>query len=896
MKILAGQRFLLEISSGFARVESGQAEVYLKTCGGQGGQQEFLFVCEAGQAVFPVDEEYHEDIAIVIYALTDIELILFPQEGLPAELLAELMCEWFAVLAKHPQLSYMRDLGDDVIEQWSEGAAIPKDVRDYDFLWKYFWQNQVIFSTLSYMRFARRREILRLQDLRSERYKKRLADNVVENLIGEMPVVYADGADEKDKSTEAMFIVRRVARFLSLPAEELIIPEGMKKRMPRNAILHRILHNMGIAFRKAKLEKGWQNCDCGPMIGFWGAKKELCALLPQASDAYKVITFRQAEERLVTQEMAEQVDENVYVCYAGFPSRSLQIRDLLKFMYRSAWRKDYQTILLASFFGSLLPLLLPIITETIFSDIIPINDREDLVTVTQVMMIAGFTTATLSLMRSIAVIRIGSHSDMAAEAALWHRLLSLPVAFFRKYQAGEMLSRMRSLEYVKQFMTGQYVGGILDIVFSVWSLLLMCYYSVKLTIAAIIIWLVYLIITGIIYRPLLRYNRNLTEASNRNSGQVQQIFNALAKFREHGAEAQAYHLWSKTFGEEWKWTLKIREQGNWNAIVSAVQPLVLMFFLYYLVMYQLTETVNGVTLPVIDYPTFIAFSAAYGMFNAALISVIPSVTQILAAKPHFENLRPILEAVPEWNEYKAEADVLTGKIDVRHLSFSYIPGHKVLDDITFAIPAGASVAIVGASGSGKSTLLRLLLGFEMPDHGAIYYDGQDLSGLSISSVRSQMGVVLQDGKLMAGDIFSNIVGVSSLTMEDAWAAARAAGVEQDIKDMPMGMMTMISEGSGNISGGQRQRILIARAIAARPPIILFDEATSALDNRSQSIVMESLSRLKATRIIVAHRLSTIKNVDRILVLEGGGIVESGNFEELMEKNGFFARLVRRQTS
>ncbi len=894
MKLRAGQRFLLASSMEYVRVESGQAEIYLTNRSQGAFRQEFLFTRGPGQAVFPLDLKYYRALGISIYPVTETELTIFPREGLPPEDTAALMNGWFLVLSQLPRIAHMKNLGDDLLHQWAAGAAIQGEAGDYGSLWQQFEENQETFGALSAIEFAKRGEDYRGQALRSERYKKRLADDVVENLLGERDFLHAEGAGEQDDSLEAVFIVRRVASYFSLSAEEVVLPQGITKRMSRTAILYRVLHNTGLAFRRLKLEKGWEKKDCGPMIGYLGPKKELCALLPCGENAYEIITYGKPQGQSVTEETAALLDENAYACYAGFPAKSLRIRDLLKFMFRRAWRKDYRTILAASFLGSLLPLLLPIITETIFSDIIPVNDREVLVTVTQVMMIAGFTTATLSLMRSMAVIRIGIHSDMAAEAALWHRLLSLPVGFFRKFQAGELLSRMRSLEYVKQFMTGQYIGSVLDIVFSVWSLLLMCYYSVKLTIAALIIWAVYLLVTAFIYRPLLYYNRKQTEAANRNSGQVQQIFNALAKFREHGAESQAYYLWSKTFGEEWKWSLKLRQQGNWNSVISAVQPLVLMFFLYYLVMYQLTENVNGVLRPAISSPTFIAFSAAYGMFNAALLSVIPSLAKLLAARPHFENLRPILEAVPEWNEYKADADVLSGQVEVRHLSFSYVPGKRVLDDISFTIPAGASVALVGASGSGKSTLLRLLLGFEMPEQGAIFYDGQDLSGLSITSVRSQMGVVLQEGQLMTGDIFSNIAGVSSLTMEGAWAAARAAGVEEDIRAMPMGMMTMISEGSGNISGGQRQRLLIARAIASRPPIMLFDEATSALDNRAQAIVMDSLSRLQATRIIVAHRLSTVRNVDRILVLDKGSIVERGTFSELMEKNGVFARLVRRQ--
>ena len=273
------------------------------------------------------------------------------------------------------------------------------------------------------------------------------------------------------------------------------------------------------------------------------------------------------------------------------------------------------------------------------------------------------------------------------------------------------------------------------------------------------------------------------------------------------------------------------------------------------------------------------------------------MAQVFKLRPSIENLQPILDEVPEVADDKMDAEMLTGSITVEHLSFSYGENMPdVLRDLNLKINAGENVAIVGKSGCGKSTFIRLLLGFETPKSGAIYYDNQDLSELNLSSVRSQMGVVLQNGQLMSGDIFTNIVGTTALTMEDAWTAAESAGIADDIKKMPMGMQTVISEGSSNISGGQRQRILIARALAAKPSILVFDEATSALDNRTQAIVTESLNKLQTTRIVIAHRLSTIRECDRIIVFDKGQIAESGTFDELVSQNGIFADLAKRQTA
>ncbi len=292
---------------------------------------------------------------------------------------------------------------------------------------------------------------------------------------------------------------------------------------------------------------------------------------------------------------------------------------------------------------------------------------------------------------------------------------------------------------------------------------------------------------------------------------------------------------------------------------------------------------------------FLAFSAAFGQVQAAALTLTSLISGVLAMVPLYERLSPILRERPEIDGSKLEAGELSGDVELAHVSFRYHDdGPLVLTDVSFRARPGELVALVGPSGSGKSTCLRLLLGFERPRSGSIYFDGQDLASLDLKSVRRQIGVVLQNSRPMAGDIYRNIVGTTDLGVDVAWEAAHMAGLAEDIEVMPMGMHTVISEGGGTFSGGQVQRLMIARAIANRPRMLMFDEATSALDNRNQQTVAESLERLKATRLIVAHRLSTIENADRIYVLDGGRIVEEGTYAELVAKKGLFARLAERQ--
>ena len=298
----------------------------------------------------------------------------------------------------------------------------------------------------------------------------------------------------------------------------------------------------------------------------------------------------------------------------------------------------------------------------------------------------------------------------------------------------------------------------------------------------------------------------------------------------------------------------------------------------------------------VSYENYVAFTAAYGYVTGAFMQMSSIALMVAGIRPTFEMVKPILDQEPETTSGKQTVTRLSGSIEMSHVSFRYADSMPdILDNLSIKIKAGEYIAIVGETGCGKSTLVRILLGFEKPRKGAVYYDGKDIGGLDLRSLRRHIGVVMQNGKLMMGSIFENItISAPWLTLEDAWEAAEAAGLAQDIREMPMGMQTIISEGQGGISGGQKQRMLIARAIAPKPKILIFDEATSALDNLTQKKVTQALDSYKCTRLVIAHRLSTIQACDRILVLRGGRITEDGTYEELIAEHGFFAELVERQ--
>ena len=398
----------------------------------------------------------------------------------------------------------------------------------------------------------------------------------------------------------------------------------------------------------------------------------------------------------------------------------------------------------------------------------------------------------------------------------------------------------------------------------------------------ILVTVVFSVVTSLVQMKL---SMRQMEISGKEDGMTYALITGIQKIKLAGAEKRAFARWGNLYAENAKLTYGPPTFIKLNSVISLAISLVGT-----IVMYSMAVK-SGIS--VADY---YAFNTAYGMVSGAFMALAGIALTVSQIKPILNMVKPFFDAVPEVSDGKQVITRLSGGIELNNVSFRYSENMPlVVDDMSLKIRPGQYVAIVGKTGCGKSTLMRLLLGFEHPQKGAIYYDGRDLERIDLRSLRRRIGVVMQNGKLFQGDIYSNIViSAPWLSQDEAWEAAELAGIADDIRKMPMGMNTIISEGSGGISGGQRQRLMIARAIAPKPKILMFDEATSALDNITQKKISESLGSLKCTRIVIAHRLSTIKQCDRIIVLDRGKIIEDGKYDELIEKNGFFAELVARQ--
>ncbi|MCH9648180.1 MAG: NHLP bacteriocin export ABC transporter permease/ATPase subunit [Deltaproteobacteria bacterium] len=650
----------------------------------------------------------------------------------------------------------------------------------------------------------------------------------------------------------------------------------------------------GARLRGVALRDDWWRRDQGPILGRWETNKAPVALLPSGPRSYELVDLAARQRTAVDEAVAERISPFGHVLYRPFDEGPQAVRSLLRFGLRGlGW--DAAMLVLMGLLLGVLAALTPIFTGKVFDAAIPEAEKNLLVQFAFALGVAAVASAAFKITQSIAVLRIEGKMDYSIQAAVWDRLLNLPSTFFRQYSAGDLADRAAGINAIRRLVASAGVSAALGAMSSVFYVLLLFWYSARLAGTALGLTVALLAFTFLAGLLQLRYQRQEFEQRGKLTGLVLQLITGVSRLRVSGAEDHAFRVWAQKFAEQRRLSFVVGRIQNALTVVSSGFPVISNLAIFGVLASMMIEaSARGLPSP-LSTGEFIAFSASYGLFLAAMQSLTEAALNLVRAVPIYERLEPILVAEAEIDESKAYPGQLAGEIELSHVHFRYQEdGPWIIRDISLTIQPGEFVAFVGASGSGKSTLMRLMLGFETPEKGSIYYDGQDLKGLDLREVRQQLGVVLQESRVLPADIYRNIIGTSTRGVDEAWEAARMAGLERDIKEMPMGLHTYVSEGGGGLSGGQRQRLLIARALVNRPRIIFMDEATSALDNATQNIVTESLGRLHASRVVIAHRLSTIIHADRICYLEGGVIRESGTYEELMREDGKFAELAKRQ--
>ncbi|MBR4459518.1 MAG: NHLP bacteriocin export ABC transporter permease/ATPase subunit [Clostridia bacterium] len=645
------------------------------------------------------------------------------------------------------------------------------------------------------------------------------------------------------------------------------------------------LRPLGLMTREVHLESGWWHDAYGPMLGCLRESGATVALLPGHLFGYYYRDPATGKRVRVSRRNAGLFAREALCFYRPLPMRKLGVRDLLLHMKNSISHGDLLLIILATLTVTVIGMVEPAVYNVATGSVLRSRSANLLLGIAAFLIGSAVAAELVGMVRSLLFERISTKTSMGVEASVMMRLLSLPVSFFRKFSSGELSSRADAV--------GSLCGMLLNSILSVGleSLLSLIYVSQIFAFAPGLVWPALLIVLATVTLSIsvslvqIGVSRKKMKLEAEENGMSYAVMGAIQKIRLSGSEKRVFARWGRLYSRAAQLEYNPPAFLKLGSVMTTAISLTGTVIIYWI----------AIRTGVSDHQ-YIAFSAAYGRVMTAFTALAGIATSIATVKPVLEMAEPILSAEPEVSAEKEAVSQLSGNIEMSHVSFRYDEGSPyILHDLSLRIRAGEYVAIVGRTGCGKSTLVRLLLGFEKPERGAIFYDRHDLNSVDPRSLRRQIGVVIQNGDLFQGDIFSNItISAPQLTLDEAWAAAEVAGVAQDIREMPMGMQTIISEGQGGISGGQKQRLMIARAVAPKPKILILDEATSALDNKTQKQVSDALDALQCTRLVIAHRLSTIRNCDRILVMDQGAIIEEGTYDELIARKGYFADLVARQ--
>jgi NHLM bacteriocin system ABC transporter ATP-binding protein len=843
------------------------------------GARRHLFTVTSRDLIFgsPISKEGH----LALLAVTLEETELFCVEAHNIEQVAhasgknkvELISGWIQKLN-----ASLDGSGNLKVPDFDNSAGIPGSIAQ---LHSEFFRQMVLLEQRDKQRLA-----MKLKE------REHLHENAAREALDELGHVIQPDFPSLESKYHNPFIEAAQA-VCKAAGIEISLPLDIGENTDPENIIREIERCGHIRTRRVALSGKWWRSDCGPMLAYKLSENQPIALLPKGPRRYMFFDPATEKHIRVNRSTALSLHPFAYIFYRPLPDRQIKPLDVLNVGLKGTIR-DAAMILVAALAATFLGMFTPVATSVLIDSAIPDSNYLLLMQLGAGLIAAAFGKTFFDLSQGFATTRIGTMSVAAIEAAIWDRVLKLRPSFVRQYSTGDLFSRAMAIGMIHRRLSATTLRTIFSSFVSVLNLALMFYYSTQLALIGIAAAIVTILVTLATGRSMLRKLQPLQQMEGKILGLTVQLINGISKLRVSGSERFAFAHWGKRYSEQQKLVLSVQKLQDHVGALNATVPTLASSWIFLVAgsLFIGSDTTIGGGL---STGIFLAFNVAFGAFIGGMSTLSDTAVETLDDLNLWRRAKPILSAEPESNSSKSDPGIIAGRIAMEYVTFRYRDsGPLTIEDVCFHAQPGEFIAFVGPSGSGKSTLFRLLLGFELPQSGTIYYDGQDLNGLDPFALRRQLGVVLQNSNLLSGSIIENIAAGTVVTLDQAWEAVQKAGIAEDIAALPMGMHTFISEGATNISVGQRQRLLIARALVFNPRILLFDEATSALDNRAQAIVSESLEQLHVTRLVIAHRLSTVRNADRIYVIEQGRVAQNGTFAELASQDGLFARMMSRQ--
>ena len=717
-------------------------------------------------------------------------------------------------------------------------------------------------------------EQIRLRKQNDDKVFEDRLREAAENVLGRrsMPV-----SDDRELAGS---VLEKILRYYHMPYPE--IPDdvnGLEEQMEY------VLHPQGMMYRKVALKKGWHRDAVGAFLGFRREDGSPVALIPAGLVGYRCYDIAAGTSYRITSRTESRLAEDAFCFYRPFPRTRLSIPALIRYILSSLRVGDIVLIAAVSLVAVLVGFLIPRLTNILYGDVLENKATSVLAAIAVFMICASTAKLIITTARDLISNRVELRIRQNVESSAMMRVLSLPPDFFHDFSSGELSSRLQSVNTLCATLVNSFLSTGLTSLMSLLYITQIFEYAPVLLIPSLVIILLTVAVNILtMFLETSRQKKVLAQEA-KTTGLAFALVSGIQKIRLAGAEKRTFARWAGQYNRSAKLLydppLLLKASGTISLGISLGGTIALY-----------AVALSGA----VTMKDYMSFNAAYGMVMGAFGSLASIATVAARIKPVLDLARPLLSALPETAGERRTVTELRGAVEMDNVTFRYTEGGpKIIDNMSLQISPGEYVAVVGPSGCGKTTLIRLLLGFERPETGSIFYDRKNIDQLDLPSLRRRIGTVLQDGGLFNNSIYANIaISAPGLTLDQAWEAAETACIADDIRAMPMGMHTIISEGQGGISGGQKQRLMIARAIAPKPAILIFDEATSALDNITQKKVIEALDHLRCTRLVIAHRLSTIKSCGRILYMENGKILEEGTYEELIDQNGRFADMVARQ--